>query len=183
MQVPDPPAPIHPAPEWTFAQKCRLLLWEWCWSLLAVWTPKPFNPWRLLLLKSFGADIGSRPFVHPRSRIQVPWNLTLGDKACIGSRADLYSLDKITIGAHSIIAQESYLCTGTHQREGTEFPLYTAPITVGEKTFIGARAFILPGISVGDGCTLGAGSTLTKTMGDGETWAGNPARPLTRTED
>ncbi len=181
MQVPDSPNLVTPAPEWTFVQKCRILLWEWSWILLACWTPKPFNPWRLLLLRAFGAQIKGRPFVHPKARIQVPWNLKLADRACIGSRADLYTLDRLEIGPHSIVAQEAYLCTGTHRRgENGTFPLYTAPIAIGSDCFIGARAFVLPGVVIGDRATLGAASVLTRNLPSGETWAGNPARAIPR---
>lgn len=172
------PVPVTAAPVWTTREKLGILCWEWTWNLLAVWTPKPFNPWRLLLLKIFGTQVSGVPFVHPGARIQLPWKVSLNDRACIGNRANLYSLDTITIGENSIIAQEAYLCTGTHQRRENGFPLYTAPIQVGDDCFIGARAFILPGITIGDHSTLGACSVLTRNLPEGETWGGNPARNL-----
>lgn len=100
---------------WTSRERFFLFLWEYAWGLLCWWTPKPANPWRLLVLKTFGATIQGTPFVHQRVRLQIPWNIELHDRACIGDRANLYWLDKITIGERSIIAQEAYLCTGTHE--------------------------------------------------------------------
>ena len=49
---------------------------------------------------------------------------------------------------------------------------------IGQHTLIGANATILPGLTVGKNCTVGAGSVLTKNVPDNETWAGNPARKI-----
>ncbi len=43
---------------------------------------------------------------------------------------------------------------------------------------IGANATILPGVTLGEGCTIGAGSVVTKSVPSGETWVGNPARKI-----
>ena len=154
----------------------KMLLWECVWTLLCAWTPKPLNGWRVFWLKLFGARVTGKPFVHQRARIQIPWNLALGDLACIGDRANAYTLGKIEIGARAIIAQEAYLCTGTHDFARENIPLQTAEVRIGEEAFVGARAFILPGITVGKRAIVGAGSVVTKDVPDGAIVAGNPAR-------
>ena len=146
--------------------------------LLCVWTPKPGNRWRLFWLKIFGAKIHGLPFVHQRARIQIPWRLTLHDRACLGDRANAYSLGEIEIGARAIVAQEAYLCTGTHALEDPNLPLKVAAIHIGEDAFIGARAFILPGVKIGRGAVVGACAVVTRDVADGAIVAGNPARPL-----
>lgn len=45
---------------------------------------------------------------------------------------------------------------------------------------IGAGAVILPGLTIGQGAMIGAGAVVTKDVPDGEVWAGNPARPMSR---
>ena len=49
---------------------------------------------------------------------------------------------------------------------------------IGENCFIGGRALIMPGIEIGDGCIVGAGSVVTKSVPSGSLVAGNPARIL-----
>jgi putative colanic acid biosynthesis acetyltransferase WcaF len=114
--------------------------------------------------------------VHQRARIQIPWNVTLEDGACVGDRANLYSLDRIVVGAGTVIAQEAYLCTGTHDFNDPALPLMTAPITVGPRSFIGARAFVLPGVVIGEHAVVAACSVVTKEVPAGAVVRGNPAR-------
>lgn len=153
-----------------------MFLWDYVWLLLCSWTPKPANPWRITWLRLFGAEIHGSPFVHQRARIQIPWNLVIHDRAALGDRANVYSLGKITIHEGATIAQEAYLCTGTHAFNLAAKNLITAPITIGAHAFIGARAFIMPGTRVGDHAIVGACSIVTKNVASDSTVAGNPAR-------
>lgn len=130
------------------------------------------------MLRCFGCQVSGTPFVHQSVKIENPRNLKLEDGACIGANAVLYSLDRISIGENSIVAQESYLCAGTHEFESGNFDLITKPIFVDENVFVGARAFILPGITLGKGAIIGACSVVTKDVKSGERVAGNPARNL-----
>lgn len=163
---------------WTLRARIGMLLWGFCWTAFCSWTPKPFNAWRLSWLRIFGARIHGTPFVHQRARIQIPWNLTLHDRACLGDRANAYSLGEIEIGEGATVAQEAYLCTGTHDFHNPALPLLVAKITIGHAAFIGARAFILPGISIGHHAVIGACSVVTRNMPPSTVCAGQPCRPV-----
>jgi putative colanic acid biosynthesis acetyltransferase WcaF len=163
---------------WTVRDRIWMLLWDYTWALTCSWTPKPANPWRLLVLKIFGAKIEGRPFVHQRARIQIPWNLSLKDRACLGDRSNLYSLAPIEIGRWATIAQEAYLCCGTHAFDSAAMNLRTGPITVGSYGFIGARAFVYPGIEIGEYAVVGACTVVTKNVPAHAIVAGNPARRI-----
>lgn len=151
-------------------------LWEFCWTLFCVWTPKPLNPWRLFWLRVFDAKIDGTPFVHQRARIAIPWNLILHDRACLGDRANAYSLGEIEIGARATVAQEAYLSGGTHDFDRPEMPLVAGPITIGDDAFIGARAFVFPGVAIGARSIVGACSVVTKDVPENVIAAGNPCR-------
>lgn len=163
---------------WSKRYRLRLLLWEYTWPLLCRWTPKPCNPWRLFILRCFGTAIHGRPFVHQRARIEHPWNLTLHHKACLGDRAHAYCLGQVEIHPGACVAQEAYLCTGTHDFSDPHRPLQTAPIHINADAFIGARAFVFPGVSVGEGAIVGACAVVTRNVPADATVAGNPARLL-----
>jgi len=163
---------------WPGSNRLTRVLWEFCWFLFCAWTPKPLNEWRLFWLRVFDAKIDGKPFVHQRARIAIPWNLTLHDRACLGDRANAYSLGEIEIGARATVAQEAYLSTGTHDFARTDLPLVTAKITIGEDAFVGARAFVMPGITVGPRSIIGACSVVTRDVPADVIAAGNPCQVL-----
>lgn len=169
--------PINTSP-WSVFYRIRIIIWEICWFSLCCWTPKPFNPWRILILRLFGAKIVGYPFVHQRALIEHPWNLYLYHRACLGDRSHAYCLARIEIHSHATVAQEAYLCTGTHDFSHESLPLITKPIVIGANVFVGARAFLLPGITVGNGSIVGACSVVTRSVPPSSVVAGNPAKVI-----
>ena len=181
QQQVDAPAAI-PAP-WTLRERVGMVLWEYVWYLLCAWTPKPLNPWRLLWLRVFGGRVLGTPFVHQRARIQIPWHVTLHHGCCIGDRANLYSLGEIEVGSGAVVAQEVYLCTGTHDFSDPGLELITSKVSIGKGAFIGARAFVLPGVTIGESAIVGACAVVTADVAPFTVNAGNPCRFLKRRED
>jgi putative colanic acid biosynthesis acetyltransferase WcaF len=76
------------------------------------------------------------------------------------------------------VAQEAYLSSASHNFEDPAMPLTVAKITIGEDAFIGARAFVLPGVRIGARAVVGAGSVVTKDVPGNVIAAGNPCRVL-----
>jgi putative colanic acid biosynthesis acetyltransferase WcaF len=163
---------------WNDRQRAMRMLWEFCWFIFCQWTPKPLNPWRLFWLRVFEAKIEGTPFVHARARIAMPWHLTLRDRACLGDRANAYSLGEIEIGERATVAQEVYLDTASHDFSQSTLLLTTAKIVIGADAFVGARAFILPGVTIGERAVIGACSVVTKNVPPDVVAAGNPCRVL-----
>ena len=199
MSIPAETAPVRPAARpadrlrpmvqdgayrspWSRRQRVGFLLWQVAWATLYRPTPKPLYPWRVWLLKRFGATVSGRPFVAASSRVRIPWLLTLEDRACLGEHAEVYNLGPVRLGPRVTVAQHAYLCAGTHDLSTPALPLVVGPVDVGADAFLGARCFILPGVVIGEGAVVGATATVTK---DVEPWAivaGNPARVVGRRE-
>lgn len=163
---------------WSIRARFLMILWEWVWLLCCSWTPKPFNGWRLMILKAFGAKLEGVPFVHQRARIQIPWNLYMKHRACLGDRANAYTLGVVEIEEAATVAQEAYLCTGTHDFENPAMPLVVGTIIIRSNAFVGARAMVLPGISIGSQAVVGAQAVVTKDVPDKTVVAGNPAKVI-----
>ncbi|WP_255445604.1 DapH/DapD/GlmU-related protein [Synechococcus sp. A15-62] len=96
----------------------------------------------------------------------------------IGDRSHLYCLGHIEVHSDACVAQEVYVCTATHDFNDPSMSLLTRPITICSGAFIGARAFILPGIIIGEGAVVGACSVVSKNVPPRSTVVGNPARIL-----
>ena len=165
----------NPWPIWT---QIVLSVWKISWLLLCSWTPKFLNPWRLLVLKLFGANISGIPFVHGTAKIQIPWHLTLKHRACLGEKACAYSLGKIEVDEAATVAQEAYLCTGTHEFKNKSMQLITKSITIRKNAFVGVRAMILPGVTIEENAIVGAQSVVTKNVKKNDMVAGNPAQSI-----
>ena len=99
-------------------------------------------------------------------------------RGCLGERANAYSLGKIKILEGATIAQEAYLCTGTHDFEKPTMQLITEKIIIGKNSFIGARAMVLPGVEIAENAIIGAQSVVTKDVPANDIFAGNPARKI-----
>lgn len=169
---------------WSVYIRAKVFLWNLVWLLFFRPTPKYFISWRNFLLGLFGCKISGKPFVSQSAVIKMPWNLTLQDRACLGPKSEVYNLGKVTLKSRSTVSQYAYLCGGTHDFSSSVLPLVIGDIIVGEDAFIGAHAFIMPGIRVGDGAVIGACSVVTKDMPDWTICAGNPCKPIsTRTLD
>lgn len=154
------------------------MIWQYVWFLFCMWTPKPFNAWRLFWLRLFGAKLFGKPFVHPLALVHVPWLLIMHDRSALGERATVYSLGEVELKARSTVAQEAYLCAATHRFDDANLALTVGKITIGEDAFVCARAFIMPGIEIGAGTVIGAGSVVTKDVSDWTIAAGNPCKPI-----
>jgi putative colanic acid biosynthesis acetyltransferase WcaF len=141
-------------------------------------SPRKADPWRVFLLKLFGAKIGRGVLIRPSARVEYPWKLEIGDSSWIGERAYIYNLGSIKIGKNSVVSQESYICSGSHDYKDPLFPLRNDIIQIGDEVWIAARSFICPGVNIGNGSVIGACSCVTKNVEPGMIYGGNPARYL-----
>jgi putative colanic acid biosynthesis acetyltransferase WcaF len=135
----------------------------------------PSSAFRRVLLRAFGATIGTRVVIKPGVRVKFPWRFHVGDDSWIGEDAWVDNLADVEIGSNVCISQGAYLCTGNHDWSDPAFTLRVQGITVGDSVWIGARATICPGIHMGEGSIAAAGSVVTRSVGEFETHAGNPA--------
>ncbi len=162
----------------SFKNKLSRAIWQMFWLLLYRPTPRILHPWRCLLLRLFGAKLGTAVHPYPSARVWAPWNLEMGDHSCLSEHVNCYCVNKIRIGAHSTISQYSFLCTASHDYTDPEMPLITAPITVGERAWITSDVYVAPGVTIGDGAVVGARSSVFKDVEPWTVVAGNPAHVI-----
>ena len=130
-----------------------------------------------LALRMCGAKIG-KSLVYRSVRVYAPWKLEIGDWSCIGPRVELYCKDRITIGDNSVISQDSYLCTASHDVNSCTMALVTKPIVIQDGVWVAAKVIVLPGVEMHSGSVAGAGSVVAKSVGANDVVVGNPARQV-----
>lgn len=160
---------------WTRKEMLGRVLWGVA-SLLFRYSPKPFWAWRRVMLRFFGASIGSEVNIDPTCEIFIPWHLQIGSGSTIGRKVVLYALGNIEIGEQVVVSQHVHLCAGSHDFENPEFPLIKSCIRVGDCSWICADSFIGPNVKIGEAAVVGARSVVVKDVGDWQIVAGNPAR-------
>ncbi len=152
--------------------------WNFCWAVLASWTPPQLHGWRRTILRLFGARIGKGVRVYGSARIWYPPNLEMADYSTLGPHANCYCMAKITIGQRATVSQQADLCSGTHRIDDEQFQLYAKPITVERYAWVAARAFVGPGVTVAEGAVLGACGVAFKDLAAWTVYAGNPAAKI-----
>ena len=110
----------------------------------------------------------------------APWNLTLGEHSCLADGVDCYCVAPITVGAFAVVSQRAFLWRATHDHTDPAFPLVPKPITIGERAWVAAEAFVGPGVTVGAGAVVGARGVVVKDVPPWAIVAGNPAREVGR---
>ena len=96
----------------------------------------------------------------------------------MGSRVNAYSLGFIEIHQGATVAQEVYLCSGTHDFDSANFQLVTKPIVIEKDVFVGVRTMVLPGVTIKKGAVVGAQSVVTKDIPPNVVFGGNPAKKI-----
>ena len=151
-------------------------IWLIVWVLLYRPTPRLAHGWRCLLLRLFGAQLGSGVHPYPSARIWAPWNLEMGDHSCLSEQVDCYCVEKIRIGSNVTVSQYSFLCTASHDYTDPDMPLVAAPIVIKDWAWVTADVFVGPGVTIGEGAVITARSSV---FSDIEPWvvaSGNPAK-------
>lgn len=135
-----------------------------------------------LLLGSRGGNVWiAAPFF-----VDYGENIHLGRNVEINMNCVFLDCNRITIGDYSGIGPGVHIYTVFHPTEPAErlsekSPLWrsqTAPVTIGRNVWIGGRSVILPGVEIGDGTTVGAGSVVTKSLPANVLAVGNPCRVI-----
>jgi putative colanic acid biosynthesis acetyltransferase WcaF len=130
------------------------------------------------LLRLFGATIGIGLVIKPQVWIKYPWRLVVGDHCWIGQGVWIDNLADVQLGSHVCVSQQVYICTGSHDHRKPTFDLITRPVEVGNGAWLGARALILGGVSIGANAVVAGGSVVVKDVPAATIVAGNPARPV-----
>jgi acetyltransferase-like isoleucine patch superfamily enzyme len=141
--------------------------------------------------------------IYPLARIIGRENITFGDPVIVDDFALVVARDPISVGNHvhlaayssitggqrvdigdfSAVSQGARILTGTDDFTGWGFGNSTvpgefrnatrAPVSIGRFCIVGANAVVLPGVTVGEGATIGAGTVVTRDLAPWGVYLGN----------
>ncbi len=115
------------------------------------------------------------------AHISIGEDTLIGEKASLDGRKQLsHSSGGLYIGNHVDIASEVMIWTSEHDVQDPEMNPIEQAVTIEDYVFIGPRAIILPGVTIGRGAVVAAGAVVTKSVEPDTIVAGVPAKPISK---
>ena len=165
--------------------KIKNMIWGMVNASVFRWSPRvgrPFKLFRVWLVRLFGADIDWTCSLHPKCKIEYPWHLSMGRYSSLGECTWVYAMASIQTGDKCCIGNDVYLLTGSHDVARKDFMLVTRPIVVNSCSWIATGAYLLPGVTIGEGCVVSAKALVCKDVAPWTVVGGNPSKFIKKRE-
>ncbi|EGQ8488587.1 sugar O-acetyltransferase [Vibrio alginolyticus] len=107
------------------------------------------------------------------------YNIEVGKNFYMNTNGVILDCGKVIIGDYVMIGPNVTLCTAGHPIDAATrytYEEFAKPICIADKVWIGANVVVLPGVSIGFGAVVGAGSVVTQDVPKNTVVVGNPAR-------
>jgi maltose O-acetyltransferase len=132
-------------------------------------------------LKNHFHYLGKNSTISTNVHLISPQKISIQDNVGIARDVVLDGRGSLSIGENSLIGFETIIITSSHNYSRTDIlikdqGMISAPITIGNNTWIGARVTILPGVTIGNNSIIGANSVVTKNIPDDVIAAGVPCK-------
>ena len=125
-----------------------------------------------------GADIGGATVIENATFIGNHSNLKIGDCSYVGNNVHIALHSNISIGNRVVLNANVILLSGTHDINDSAWGLVSKPIFINDYAWVATGAIILPGVTVGEGAVIGAGSVVSRDVPPYSVTAGNPAKVI-----
>jgi acetyltransferase-like isoleucine patch superfamily enzyme len=129
-------------------------------------------------IETTDCEVGDRFKVwstHRLTLIAGSGRIRIGSDVFINGGSILFSMKELVIEDAVAISNEVYICdSNSHGMEGRD--VVEAPVRIGRGTWVGARAMILPGVTIGPRVMVAAGAVITRDVPADSLVAGNPGR-------
>lgn len=150
-----------------------------------LWVFNSLNPLNTDELKAafrgIVADCGKKFHINQPFRCDYGCNIHIGNNFFANFNLTILDEATVTIGDNVFIGPNVSIYTACHPIEADQRNLgieWAEAVTIGNSVWIGGGVTILPGVTIGDNCVIGAGSVVTKDVAPNTVVAGNPARVI-----
>ena len=137
------------------------------------------------LLQQLLPHQGSGLYIEPPFFCDYGEHIHAGDAVYFNTNCVILDSAPVTIGHNCLFGPAVQIYTPLHPMQAAERNTaieYAQPVTIGNNVWVGGNATILPGVTIGDNCVIGAGSVVTKDIPANSLAVGNPARVIRQIE-
>ena len=155
-----------------------------CWEINRL-HPEELDKRCELLSRLFG-KMGEYVWLEPPIYTSYGSNVTVGDYVYFNFGTTLIDDYKITIGSHVMFAPNVSIAVTNHplhpelRRRGE---MYALPVVIEDWVWLGTGAIVCPGVTIGEGSVIGAGSVVTRDVPPYVLAAGNPCKVIRKLTD
>ncbi len=138
---------------------------------------------RRKLLETLLGGCGRDAWIEPPFFCDYGTHTFLGDRVYLNTGCCFLDCAHIRVGDDVFFAPNVQVYTAAHPVDAAERikgPEFALPVTIGPRCWIGGGAILLPGVTIGENTTIGAGSVVTKSVPANVVAAGNPCRVIRR---
>ncbi len=140
---------------------------------------------RRSLLRELLGSTGEPVEVEPPFRCDYGYNVHVGDGFYANFDCVMLDVCRIELGANCWLGPGVHIYTATHPIDAearVEGPEFGKPVTAGENVWVGGRAVINPGVTIGDNAVVASGAVVTDDVPDDVVVGGNPAAVIEELE-
>jgi len=156
------------------------------WIIQGLLKYAPFDwcvPLRRMLYAPYFAAVGAKLAVRDNVLIKYPDQIRLGDYVTINPGCIVTGAGGLTIGSHVMLGAGTKIVTSTHGISRTDTPMRlqpisSTPVVIEDDVWFGFDVKVLPGVMIGRGSVIGAGSVVTSDIPAWSIVAGIPARVI-----
>jgi acetyltransferase-like isoleucine patch superfamily enzyme len=141
---------------------------------------------RFRKLKTIIGSLGEGAYIEPAFYLDYGCNTTIGSRFYAGFNFTILDCGLVTIGDRVMIGPNVSIFAATHEAEVESRRRdveYTAPVRIGDDCWIGGHVVILPGVEIGEGCTIAASSVVSKSIPAWSVAMGSPARVVKKVKE
>jgi len=158
--------------------RLKTIALEFCLMILRYVGYIPSHLIRKFFYYMSGVNLTLTSTIHTGAQFFKPSGITIGTDTIIGKNCFLDGRASLSIGSHVDIASDVLIYNDQHNIHSSTFENQYGPVTIRDYVFIGPRAIILPGVTIGKGAVIAAGAVVTKDIPDKQVWAGVPAKKI-----
>lgn len=160
---------------------CSRIIEGWLGYTIIITGKIPVNTIRMLMYKHiYHMKLGSNVLIRGDVKMRSPWNIEIGENTIIGQESYLDGSCGLIIGKNTDISFGVCIWTVQHNPQCPQYSMIDGgiPVSIGDRVWISSRAIILPGVGIGEGAVVAAGSVVTRDVKPFTICAGIPAQKI-----